>query len=123
MIHLDTSVLIDCLTATRRSEPRLTKFVEDNERIHISALVLFEWQRGHRTAQEIEDQEAIFPADQVVPFGPLEALTAADLYRKVKRPRGREIDLAIAACALTQRAKLWTLNPNDFKDIPGLKVL
>jgi predicted nucleic acid-binding protein len=45
------------------------------------------------------------------------------LYRKVPRPRGREIDLAIAACALTQDAALWTLNPSDFADIPGLELV
>jgi predicted nucleic acid-binding protein len=123
MIHLDTSVLVDCLTGKRRSEGQLRKFIEDNNRVHITALVLFEWRRGPRLPQEIEDQEALFPPDQIVSFGPIEAATAADLYSHVKRPRGREIDLAIAACAITQRAKLWTLNPGDFKDIPGLKLV
>jgi len=32
------------------------------------------------------------------------------------------IDLAIAACALTHEAALWTLNPEDFRDIPGLRL-
>jgi predicted nucleic acid-binding protein len=41
----------------------------------------------------------------------------------VKRPRGREIDLAIAAHAISRDARLWTLNPNDFDDIPGLETL
>ena len=27
---------------------------------------------------------------------------------------------AIAACALTNEAELWTQNPADFADIPGL---
>ena len=123
MIQLDTSVLIDCLTAKRRSEPQLTRFIAENNRVQISAIVLFEWRRGPRTPEEIDDQEAIFPADQILPFGPIEAMTAADLYRQVRRPRGREIDLAIAACALTQKATLWTLNPQDFKDIPGLTLI
>ena len=47
---------------------------------------------------------------------------AADVYRKVTRPRGRELDIAIAACALTQGASLWTLNHDDFHDIPGLDL-
>jgi predicted nucleic acid-binding protein len=123
MIHLDTSVLVDCLTGKRRSEWQLTKFIEDKNRVQITALVLFEWRRGPRVPPEIEDQEALFPADQIVLFGPTEAAIAVELYRHVKRPRGREIDLAIAACAISQRAKLWTLNPGDFKDIPGLKLV
>ena len=36
--------------------------------------------------------------------------------------RGREIDLAIAACAIEQNAILWTLNPEDFHDVPGLTL-
>ena len=48
---------------------------------------------------------------------------AARLYRTVRSPRGREIDLAIAACALMHRAALWTLNPRDFSDVPHLRLL
>jgi predicted nucleic acid-binding protein len=42
------------------------------------------------------------------------------LYARLGRARGREIDLAIAACALAHGASLWTLNENDFTDIPDL---
>jgi predicted nucleic acid-binding protein len=41
----------------------------------------------------------------------------------VSRSRGREIDLAIAACALVREAQLWTLDEKDFRDIPGLRLL
>ena len=41
---------------------------------------------------------------------------------QVSRARSREMDLAIAACAITQDAALWTLNEEDFRDIPGLKL-
>ena len=34
----------------------------------------------------------------------------------------QEMDLAIAACAIVREAALWTLNPGDFKDIPGLRL-
>ena len=47
----------------------------------------------------------------------------ADLYRKVKQARGREIDLAIAACTIVHNSRLWTLNPVDFKDIPNLNLV
>jgi predicted nucleic acid-binding protein len=52
----------------------------------------------------------------------MEAALAAELYRKVKHARGREIDLAIAAIAIANSAALWTLNPRDFRDIPGLEL-
>jgi predicted nucleic acid-binding protein len=47
---------------------------------------------------------------------------AARLYASVSRPRGRETDLLIAACAIVSEAALWTLNEADFEDIPGLRV-
>lgn len=68
-------------------------------------------------------QEELFPRDQAVAFGSAEASLAADLYRKVRFARGREIDLAIAATALTRDAALWALNRQDFRDIPGLRLV
>ena len=88
----------------------------------LSSLVLFEWLRGPRLPSELEAQEALFPTDKALPFGPSEAKLAAQLYRSVQRPRGREIDLAIAATAITWEATLWTLNEKDFMDVPGLEV-
>jgi predicted nucleic acid-binding protein len=123
MIQLDTSTLVDALTGKRHLEPRLRQFIEASERVHISAPVLFEWRRGPRKPEEIEDQEILFPTEQIIPFGSSEALFAAALYRKLRRARGRETDITIAACALAHNARLWTLNPDDFKDIPGLLIV
>jgi len=122
VIHLDTSVLVDALTGTQRSAAQLRTWGAQGERVALSSIVLYEWLRGPRTPQEIHAQEALFPAAIATPFGPVEAALAADLYRVVRRPRGREIDLAIAACAITQGATLWTLNPRDFRDIPRLRL-
>jgi len=58
-----------------------------------------------------------------VPFGAEQAARAARLYAAIKRPRGREIDLAVAACALHDGAALWTLTPADFRDIPDLALI
>ena len=123
MIHLDTSVLIDALTGPKRSGRKLREMIQSSERVHLSALVVYEWRRGPRSHQQIADQEALFPASEAVPFGPPEALLAASLYSKITRARGREIDLAIAACAIGHEARLWTLNPEDFKDIPNLLLV
>lgn len=32
------------------------------------------------------------------------------------------MDIAIAACTLTQEGRLWTVNEQDFADIPGLPL-
>jgi predicted nucleic acid-binding protein len=88
----------------------------------VSTLVLYEWWRGARLREELAAQEALFPREAAVAFGAREAQLAAELYRAVRRPRGRELDLAVAACALTQGAALWTLNVGDFRDLPGLTL-
>src|SRR5262245_49390458 len=123
MIHLYTSVLIDTLTGPRRSAQRMRELIHDGERMMLSSIVAFEWLRGPRTPEEIADQEALFPVSESVPFGDEEALFAAAAYRKIKRASGREIDLAIAACAIVHNAQLWTLNLGDYKDIPNLRLL
>jgi predicted nucleic acid-binding protein len=122
MILLDTSVLIDALTGSRRSAPALRRAIESGDRIALSALVLYEWQRGPRRQEELAAQEALWPAAAAIAFGPDEAATAAHLYRSIRARRGREIDLAIAACAICWDAALWTLNVKDFHDVPGLEL-
>jgi len=122
VIHLDTSALVDALTGPRRSVPALQRIVRRGERIGISTLVLYEWLRGPRDEAELADQEALLPSAHAIPFGPIEAGRAAELYRTLPRARGRGFDLCVAACALAHGAALWTLNPADFRDVPGLRL-
>ena len=122
IVHLDTSVIVDALTGVRRSAASLERTVVRGHVIATSTLALYEWLRGPRTADEIEDQEALLPSGEARGFGPTEAARAADLYRSLKRARGRDMDIAIAACALEHGARLWTLNPGDFRDMPGLEL-
>jgi predicted nucleic acid-binding protein len=122
IVHLDTSVLVDALTGARRSLPAVERAVGRGHILATSALVLYEWRRGPRTPEELEDQESLLPAADARGFGPLEAARAARLYRTVKRARGRDMDIAIAACALEHGAHLWTMNPGDFQDMTGLTL-
>lgn len=120
MIVVDTSALIDSLVGPRRAAARMRAFIESGERLVLPTLVLYEWWRGPRRHEELAAQEALFPAESALPFGLEQAQVAARLYGSVKRPRGREVDLAIAAHAISRDARLWTLNPGDFDGIPGL---
>jgi predicted nucleic acid-binding protein len=122
-VHLDTSALVDALTGPRRSLDPLIALVDEGHRLSLSAIVLYEWLRGPRTREELVIQEDLFPRERAVPFGTGPAAIAARLYMAVKRPRGREIDLAVAACALHDGAALWTLNRPDFSDLPGLTLV
>ncbi len=123
MIVVDTSALVDSLTGSRRSAPVMRALLADGERCVLPALVLFEWWRGPRLEPEIAAQEALFPRTAALAFGPEEAAIASRIYRSIPRPRGRELDLAIAAHAIALDARLWTLNRRDFADIPGLELL
>ncbi len=117
---VDTSALVDSLTGPKRSAKTMRAFIAAGERLLIPCLVLFEWQRGPRSEEELAAQEALLPASGSLPFGSEEAAVAARLFREVPHSRGREIDLAIAAHALVREEMLWTLNLKDFADIPGL---
>jgi toxin FitB len=122
MIHLDTSALVDALVPPGHGMAALDRAIADGEHLHLSAIVLFEWLRGPRTAPELSIQTLLFPDRVVVAFGESESRAAARMYRTVRRARGREADLAISACAIVHGAQLWTLNPHDFRDIPGLRL-
>jgi predicted nucleic acid-binding protein len=122
MTHLDTSLLVDALTGRRRSRPSLEALIASGEPVAITTLVLYEWLRGPRHEVEIRAQEALLPAARAVPFGSPEAVLAATLYRSVARARARELELSIDACALSHGARLWTLNPKDFADVPELTL-
>ena len=123
IVHVDTSALVDALTGPRRSVDALIALTAQGHRLMLSSIVLYEWQRGPRTAEELKVQEELFPSEAAVSFGPAEAVVASRLYRTVARPRGRELDLAVAACALVANAAIWTLNVKDFSDVPGLRLV
>ncbi|MEP7305711.1 MAG: type II toxin-antitoxin system VapC family toxin [Acidobacteriota bacterium] len=123
IVHLDTSALVDALTGPRRSLDVMIRLTDQGDRLMLSTMVLYEWLRGPRTRHELSAQEELFPTESAVVFGPAEAAAAARLYKQVVRARGREIDLGIAACAIVNNAALWTLNRDDFRDIPNLRLV
>lgn len=123
IVHLDTSALVDALTGPRRSLNVLIGLTDKGNRVMLSTIVLYEWLRGPRTRHELTAQEELFPAEAAVAFGAEEAATAARLYKQVTRARGRELDLAVAACAVANNAAIWTLNRTDFRDIPDLRLV
>lgn len=123
IIHIDTSALVDALSGPRRSLDTMIELTERGHRLGVSTIVLYEWLRGPRTRAELTVQEELFPSERAVAFGAADAAIAARLYQQVKRARGREIDLAVAASAIASGAALWTLNPSDFRDIPDLRLI
>jgi hypothetical protein len=123
MILLDTSILVDSLCGSKHSERQLRELVSSGIRVGVPAIVFYEWLRGPRSAAELEDQEDLLPRHDALPFEYADAVIAAQIYRIVRSPRSREIDIAIAATAIRHGMFLWTLNTRDFEDIPGLRLV
>src|SRR5471032_560974 len=123
IVHVDTSALVDALTGPRRSLDTLIGLTDAGHRLALSTIALYEWLRGPRVRAELAAQEELFPSEHAVAFGPAEAAVAARLYKQVTRARGRDIDLAVAACAVANGAAVWTLNPADFRDVPNLRLI
>lgn len=105
----DRARLLGVLRRIRKRAPTRSEAAVDRE--------LKEIRRSRRRGQE-----SLLPSADVRGFGAVEAARAAHLYRALKRPRGRDMDIAIAACALEHGARLWTLDPGDFLDVPGLAL-
>jgi MoxR-like ATPase len=91
-ILLDTSALVDALTGAKTSAPAMRRAHDRGERVILSALVLYEWLRGPRVAEELAAQERFFPRESARPFGPAEAARAAGVCRVVPGARGREVE-------------------------------
>ena len=122
MIHLDTSAMVGALAGPQLLLPAVMNTIDSDQGLGWCSIVVYEWLRGPRTPMELQGQRILFPFESALPFEAEDAEIAAKLYRSVRRPRTREADLAIAACAIRRDAVLWTLNPADFADIPGLKL-
>jgi predicted nucleic acid-binding protein len=121
IVHLDTSALVDALSSAH-GRGRLAACFGRGDVLVLSTIVLAEWLRGPRSSTQLAEAGELFPAAAAVPFDVEAARTAARLYTRLPRARARQIDIMIAACAIEHGAALWTLNADDFRDIPGLTL-
>lgn len=122
MILLDTSVLVEGLGAGGRLREALRNAIASRHRLAVPTLVLYAWLRGPRLPEEL-----------VSPGGALSLGTGARLRPRGGGPRRRTVPLPPQAPGprggpghrrdpLDWRARLWTLNPDDFRDVPGLEL-
>ncbi|WGM38059.1 type II toxin-antitoxin system VapC family toxin [Caulobacter sp. NIBR1757] len=125
MFMLDTSVAIDL----RDGSPEVTNRVQQlRGPVVLSIITRIELEGGvHRIPGEAglrrERLDTLLSVLPTVPFDD----EAADIYRAIIETCGfsrrKMADRMIAAQALIEDATLVTLNPDDFRDIPGLKLL
>jgi predicted nucleic acid-binding protein len=112
MIHLDTNYLIALATLGTPEGRRGERWLEDGEKLCVSAVVWTEFLSSTASSNQIRLVDAMI--HRVIPFGQTEAELAAALYNFVGRKRNRRLDSMIAATAIIARAGLATLNLKDF---------
>jgi hypothetical protein len=104
-VHVDTSVLVDAFTGTRRSLPRLRAATAKGHVVSFSAIVLYEWLRGPRTDAEREAVDAFFQADLMPVFGRREARSGC----RFVRPRQGRASTSGRPCDRCLRPSNWVL--------------
>ena len=125
MWHLDTNIAIAYLNGNRS----IAQHIKQRERaLYVSSIVLAELHFGaHKSTQKDRNLRAIgefLELTGIVAFDSACAATYGSLRAQLLL-RGRmvpELDLLIAATAITLDATLVTDNTKDFEYIPGLKL-
>lgn len=125
MVVLDTSILIDALRQFKGHDLVLREFIGlDSDDLAISVLTIQELYAG-KSSKDLKKEKLI----QVV-ISSLDILSytyeAAKLAGEIARDSDRSLsfqDAAIAATAILNKAKLFTLNKKDFKEIKNLKLI
>lgn len=122
---IDTSVVIDLHRVQAHELPG---------ELAITAITLAELAAGPlatddpderaRRQDRLQRAEATF---QALPFDVAAARAYGRIYGSVvaagREPRGRQVDLLIAATALAANLPLYTCNPHDFAHLAGLGVV
>ena len=125
MVVLDTSIIIDHLRSSRSRPSLLRDIVEKypKESFALSLLSVQELYEGQSSLSEAKEKDLLATISplKLLPYTYEIAKSAGIIARDV----GRSIELAdaaIAATAIANRAKLYTLNLRDFRDIPHLDL-
>ena len=123
---LDTNTLIYFFKGIGNIQRQLLS-LPPNE-IGVPTIVLFELEVGiakssspRKRISQLKDFTALV---NVIPFGPVEAKTAAQIRAKLEK-KGIPIgpyDVLIAACAKAKNLILVTHNTKEFKRIEGLRL-
>lgn len=122
---LDTNVAIHL----RDGDPEITRKVAAlDDAILLSIITQVELEGGvHRVPAEAGVRRArldvLLAGLPIVAFDAAAAQAYGGIVAAAGYSRRKLLDRMIAAQALVHRAVLVTLNPDDFKDVPGLQIL
>jgi tRNA(fMet)-specific endonuclease VapC len=121
---LDTSVAVDLIDASRRVVRRRHQYGEE---VFLSVISRVELEAGvYRdgkldAALRTRTDELVERLDEL-PFTAREVAAYSAIIAATGFSRRRVVDRMIAATALANDLTLATLNPRDFRDIPGLTI-
>lgn len=124
MVILDTNIVIDHLRQSKKKTSLLVKLAEKKpkETFTISMISIQELYEGQSTKNSRKEQfllATISPL-KILPFTYEVAKLAGEIARDVNRPI-ELADAAIAATAIINGARLFTLNQKDFRNIKKLQ--
>ena len=124
MIHLDTNLLIDLVTAGSPHVALIRRWLREGEQLAASAIA---WSEFCNSPHSKEQKDAIFAVleQRVLDFTRQQAETASRLFHYTGRRRGSHADCMIAAAAMSQGVSVATRNISDFERFAphGLKLL
>ncbi len=114
MIHLDTNILIDIVTASSARVAMLREWLSEGKVLTASAVAWSEFLNGPHSHGQKDAVRAVL-AGGIRPFDEDQAEIASRLFHITGRRRGSHADCMIAAAALAKREVVATRNIEDFQ--------
>jgi predicted nucleic acid-binding protein len=114
VIHLDTNILIDIVTAHSPQVSKVREWIADGQTLTASAVAWSEFLNGPHSHGQKDAVRAVLGGG-IRPFDEEQAELASRLFHVTGRRRGSHADCMIAAAALAKREVVATRNIQDFQ--------
>lgn len=114
MIHLDTNILIDIVTAHSPQVALIREWLSEGKTLTASAVAWSEFLNGPHSLSQKDAVRRVL-AGGIRPFDEDQAEAASRLFHLTGRRRGSHADCMIAAAALVKREVVATRNIADFQ--------
>ncbi len=114
MIHLDTNILIDIVTAHSPQVSLVREWLTDGQVLTASAVAWSEFLNGPHSHTQKDAVRKVLGGG-IRPFDEDQAEIASRLFHITGRRRGSHADCMIAAAAIVKREAVATRNIKDFQ--------